>query len=629
MAKKNKKTNKNTKKIGAILVVSILLIAGVLIYIAYYMPDDEEEPEMIVEREIDDRISPLENQALTFEVLRIRHRGLYDKLMSRGTSWKTKPSFYPIVDIDELAYGTHGETMYTTWDTMFKEYKTSNDPEEEQLYSDIKFTIVERIPKGIIFKRFTDIERESLSFKYDYRTGRWTGDDYLGDEDGLGHYIGETFEVWFNIYQGDYDKDFIPYWTEVNVLGTDPRVDDSKLDPDGDGIPTAWEWKYGYDPLVWDDHKNLDPDVDGLENIEEYQMEKWLAEPFSQDIYCEIDYMGKGGFLDPAHYVEEESRQAIIEKFSEHNIKMYFDIGWPDTPINGGGQVLPHFEGLSPDSGKILQFYQHNFPDERKGIFRYVIANHGFPFNNPAKGNYRDVISLGFKNDLKSLIKGLIRVHVFPSPRNIRIKVANLLMHEIGHSIGITCRTIGGCDNISFSGGRAAEKHYQETWGKYYSVMNYYYVYDMNLLDYSDGSNGPPWDQNDWLHLYVPTFQTPAEVVLEIDFHGPGFDKVVYAESELGITGYVYDEELTEEWVAKTGVQSPVFPIESKFMVFKLEDEKQKADCKDVKIYAQPIVPYAGWNLIWEGDFDSEGEIEIYSAESIIDEIMEEISISS
>ena len=628
MAKSNNKSKLKNQKAMALLIVGILLIAGIIGYIVFYMPEDDGDKVIVVEREIDDRISPLENQALTFEVLRIRHRGLYDKLLTRGRAWKTKPSFYPVLEIDDIIYGENGETMYTAWDTMFKEYKTSKDPVEEQETSDIKLTIFERISSGIIFKKSSDVERESLSFTYDYRTGRWTGDDYFKDEDGMGHYIGETFEVWFNIYQGDYDKDFIPYWTEVNVLGTDPRVDDSKRDPDGDGIPTAWEWKYGYDPLVWDDHENLDPDVDGLENIEEYKMEKWLAEPFSQDIYCEIDYMGKGGFLDPPHYVEEESRQAIIEKYSEHNIKMFFDIGWPDTPKNGGGEVLPHFEGIGQDTGEVLQFYQHNFPDERKGIFRYVIANHGGPFNHPAKGNYYDVVSLGFKNDLKSLIKGLIRVHVFPSPRNLRIKVANLLMHELGHSVGISRRTIEGCDNVTFSGGKAAENHYKDTWGDYYSVMNYYHIYDMKLLDYSDGSNGPPYDQNDWLHLYLPNFQTPAEVVEEIDFHGPGFDKVVYAESELGVTGYVYDENLTEEWVTKNSVESPVSPIQSSFKVFKLEEEDKYSDCKDVKIYAQPNVMYAGWNLIWEGDFNSEGDIEFYSAESIIDEIMEELSSS-
>ena len=70
-------------------------------------------------------------------------------------------------------------------------------------------------------------------------------------------------------------------------------MDDSKLDPDGDGIPTAWEWKWGYDPFTWDDHNRLDPDLDGIENSEEYQMAKWFADPFIQDIYYEVDVHGQ------------------------------------------------------------------------------------------------------------------------------------------------------------------------------------------------------------------------------------------------------------------------------------------------------------------------------------------------
>jgi hypothetical protein len=150
----------------------------------------------------------------------------------------------------------------------------------------------------------------------------------------------------------------------------------------------------------------------------------------------------------------------------------------------------------------------------------------------------------------------------------------------------------------------------------------------MNLLDYSDGDNGPPWDQNDWLNIYLPTFQTNRVSVMDVGAQDQYFDRIVYAESEFGITGYVYDENLTNEWVTKNNVESPVSPIQSNFKVFKLEDKDKYSECKDVKIYAQPHVMFAEWNLIWEGDFDSEGNIKFYSAESIINEIMEELNSS-
>jgi hypothetical protein len=40
-------------------------------------------------------------------------------------------------------------------------------------------------------------------------------------------------------------------------------------DTDVDGIPDWWEEKWGYNPLVWDDHLNLDPDEDSLNNFQE------------------------------------------------------------------------------------------------------------------------------------------------------------------------------------------------------------------------------------------------------------------------------------------------------------------------------------------------------------------------
>ena len=39
------------------------------------------------------------------------------------------------------------------------------------------------------------------------------------------------------------------------------------------------------------------------------------------------------------------------------------------------------------------------------------------------------------------------------------------------------------------------------------SVMNYYNMYNKDLLDYSDGSNGAPYDQEDWKHIFVADFQ--------------------------------------------------------------------------------------------------------------------------
>ena len=95
-------------------------------------------------------------------------------------------------------------------------------------------------------------------------------------------------------------------------------------------------------------------------------MQKWFADPYQRDIYIESDGMERGGLFDPPHIFYEESEQIIIERYAQHGINVYIDDGWPDGPINGGGELLPHIETISQDSGMMLQFYRHNFADERK-----------------------------------------------------------------------------------------------------------------------------------------------------------------------------------------------------------------------------------------------------------------------
>lgn len=631
MKKVNKKSRQRTLSGLSLIIIIILIASAVFVYYEYF--EEEKIEEEIVEKEIDNRISPLTNQGLVFEVQRIRHRGLYDKLMTRGNAWKNNPNFYFVTNMDGLEYkskdvaalGAASEILFPTWDTMFQENKIMRDADEEQETSEVSLTIVERVKTGLLKRKTKDIERDKINLKYDYRTGRWTGDDYLKDEDGYGHYRGKTFEVWFNIYQIDYDRDYIPYWTEVNVLGTDPRTNDGLLDPDNDGIPTDWEWKWGYNPNCWDDHLHLDPDLDGIENHEEYKLRKWFADPFSQDVYVEVDYMGKGGFFDPPHILYKESQQALIEVYSRHNIKLYFDDGWPSTPANAGGEVLSHVKTVSQDSGMVLQWYTHHFPDERKGIFRYCIVGHEGNFNHPAKSNVYDTMFISYNFGLKQIILGAINNREM-NKRIIRLKVASTLMHEMGHTLGITPWSFEGCDNLTYTHGRAASKEFDRTWGQYWSVMNYYHMYNKNLLDYSDGSNGPPYDQNDWEKIFVASFQYNAELVEEIFFEPPGLDKVIQEETEFGVRGYVLDEALTDQFNKNIKGWSPVDPIEVEWRVYKLEDQEEYPNDRALKIFVRQKTPYTVWLLYSEASLDIEDNIQIYSMADEIEDIMADIS---
>lgn len=515
---------------GTVIIVVCLIISG--IFVAGFFAGQKEpmKKEPVDESPYDaNAISPLVNQGLIFEVKRIRCRDLLDLMMHRGRAWKTPPNFYFVSNIDGQEYvskdvhaagGASSEVFFDKWDTMFLENKIQRNAEEEQEASEVILSIMEQKKVGLLGFQKSEVEMERIKVTYEYRTGRWDGrSDSFNDSDGYGHYVGENYEVWFNIYQTDYDRDGIPYWTEVNLLNTSPEIDDSYFDPDNDGIPTAWEWKWGYDPHTYDNHSTLDPDQDGLENVEEYKMEKYFADPYQQDIYIEADGMEKGKLLDWTHVFWAESQQVCIERFAQHGINMYIDAGWPDGPINGGGEILQYYETISQDSGMMLQFYEHHFPEERKGIFRYLVIGNNAGFCHPSEFNRYDSLAVG------TSIKKLLVNRMAWTPRTQRLALAAGVLHELGHSLSIGPWNVGGNDNLSYIEGRAAKQEYLDEWGDYKSVMNYYYIWDYSIVDYSDGSHGPN-DVNDWELFDLTFFQQDGRVVEDPGFELPGEEEI-------------------------------------------------------------------------------------------------------
>lgn len=597
------------KRLVAILAIIVVIC---LLSSSYFLSIDLSSEEKIIEEsgeyEIDNRISPLTNQGLILEINRVRHRDLLDKIMKIGTSWRKKPTFYIITNIDDGEYSSykeHGFT-YNTWDTIGQEFRNIRDIEEEQSTSKITITIVEQVKKGIF--RTQDIEKEKIEIIYDYRTGRWKGNDFFDDNDGYGHFVGETFEAWFNIYQTDYDEDSIPYWTELNILKTDPQVDDSKLDPDNDGIPTSWEWKWGYDPHIWDDHATLDPDIDGIENIEEYQMGKWFANPFQQDIYIEVDGMKKSGLFGKDYILYEETKQIIIERFCRHKINIYIDNGWPGVQTNGG-ELLPYDDKkISWKSGTILQYYKHHFPDEREKIFRYVlICGNSKPnaFCGNTEFNRFDTIVIAADINTK------LRVWTAFTPRTQRTTLASVFLHELGHSLGIGPNTIAGCDNSSFKNRYLPSKSrtkYLEQWGNYKSVMNYFYLNNKKIVDLSDGSHGDN-DQNDWEKIYLPFFQIEVDIVVD-PFYYPITKDGVDENVSIELDGWNYSLNLTKKYEKTVTDWSPIDPVKCEWSIFVKIDDDSLSN-RNIRVYVKPIVPFSVWGLFKEGYLDSKGTINL------------------
>lgn len=80
--------------------------------------------------------------------------------------------------------------------------------------------------------------------------------------------------------------------------------------------------------------------------------------------------------------------------------------------------------------------------------------------------------------------------------------------------------------------------------------------------------------------------------------------------------------ELTEQFRKIIGDDSPVDPIEANWLVFKLEDNKKYPDCKYVKVFVQPDVPYAGWAIYAETNLDSEGNMQFYSQQDVVNDLL-------
>ncbi|MBS3778335.1 MAG: hypothetical protein KGY50_03470, partial [Candidatus Thermoplasmatota archaeon] len=494
--------------------------------------------------------------------------------------------------------------------------------EEEQKQSEITISIIEETSGGLLGGS-SDIVKENIRLTYDYRTGRWMGDDYFKDDDGYGHYLGDTYEVWFNMYQSDYDHDGIPYWIEVNVLGTDPTIDDSQLDPDNDGIPTSWEWKWGYDPFTWDDHENLDPDVDGLSNIEEYKMRKRFANPNQPEIFIEVDGMKQGGIFDLApHKFPMEAGQMLIERFAQHGIWTYIDNGedfWRDGPNNGGGEQVPYHQNLDDVTGKeSLSFYKHYFADERKGIFRYMIMGVEGGFTNPCFYNTFDTIIVGTGLKDSVLVRGTY------TPRAYKVGIAKVALHELGHSLGLVPVTFPGNDILGAAKRYPSmpDEEYEKYLNQYYSIMNYQYIYrDKLLFDFSDGSNGAPYDQNDWVHLYLPAhridmiaYEEPVDESFE-DF------EVVDNYPGVILEGWAYDTNLTDTYELECKDLAIVKNTDVSVQLY--VKNKPEGDERNLRVYAMPDVypTHAQYSLIAEGRVTENNTIQLYNPDEYIESI--------
>jgi hypothetical protein len=293
--------------------------------------------------------------------------------------------------------------------------------------------------------------------------------------------------------------DIGPDWDLKKTFAKPPYANPSNIhitfsdpDTDGDGVPDWWELKWGYDPLVWDDHEHLDPDNDSLNNIEECYMDPYGSNPFRKDVFLEFDWT-KSTVADVTNKPPEKEVRQMIDAFARHNITLHVDTG-----LLGGGEELPAQSFIS--YADIINLYWDYFLDNDLGNPRQRIFHYGI-ICDYSEGPGFAIIGW---NHLNSFIIGA----QFLSerfPRYTRGWLAtSASMHEVGHTFGLIATEFAGIDNHL-----SVMPFYKEFWIflSYKSILNYLYTYA--LMDFSDGSRGPG-DYDDWGNLDFSFFKNTS-----------------------------------------------------------------------------------------------------------------------
>ena len=146
-------------------------------------------------------------------------------------------------------------------------------------------------------------------------------------------------------------------------------------DTDNDGCTNEWELKWVYDPNKWEDHANLDPDNDGLNNIEECFTDQWGSNPKYKDIFLEIDWF-KTNSTDGPNKPMDDQIEKIVKVFKRHKINIHVDNG----NLGGGEEIdfTQDYTWLNKLDFYWDYFLHNDLNNPRKGVFHYgLICNTG------------------------------------------------------------------------------------------------------------------------------------------------------------------------------------------------------------------------------------------------------------
>ncbi len=262
-------------------------------------------------------------------------------------------------------------------------------------------------------------------------------------------------------------------------------------DSDYDGVPDWWENKWGYDISKPEDHENLDPDNDGLNNIEECYVDKYDSNPFYKDIFIEVDWL-KSYDKDSTNKLSDDYILQAVEIFKQHDINLHIDTG----KLGGGEQIAVSSTNTFADLRDLYwdYFLENDLDNPRKSIFHYALIMN----ENPE--TYEGFVFFGW-DQLDAL--GLCIQPMQNNHKKMdRSKIIIFgIIHELGHQMGLLIDDFGGIDNTKTTVPFTFQFF---KYLNYKSVLNYQKYY--NILGYSDGSRGKN-DFNDWKNLDFSFFK--------------------------------------------------------------------------------------------------------------------------
>jgi hypothetical protein len=477
-------------------------------------------------------LDPFVDINITVEIQAIRslEKFEYPHPVFEKIDWLSDPDFYMKIRINQFEYRSQiwRDTRYV----YEPKCKFTVDVPDDVEFVNVS---IELWDWNLGLNRRCDISGDHEGYRdsfdvelvYSVKTGHWWGDDYTSnepvetDKSGYGRLCGcddnsvyqreRDAEVWFDISQNDFDSDGIPYWTEMYVYHTDPECDNRGDDSDGDGVPIEWEHHWGhfysswgqqhywyYDPFSPENHALMDPDLDGLDNVEEYLTWQWGSDPFRQDIFVELDQMEPSS-EGVESVLPEGSKELIRTSFHRQNIVWHLDDG-----CMGGSEWIP-FDALTPREDLEVIYWEYFLHGDennwRRGVFHYGIVVYDATY-----AGYVFWGNVGPYLDAYQISSSRVNKKAVPNTQRYRdIAYASVYMHELGHTLGIFNSNTPGCDDQLSK--RPRMPNFWK-WGQYKSCMNYRYTY--RLVDYSDGSRGRN-DFDDWDRIDLTFFQRPFQ----------------------------------------------------------------------------------------------------------------------